>query len=328
MISNPYDSGCICFRSCSEWEDYTIQEKDTLYNISVRFGVPIRMLMACNRLLNPYNLRVGQVIKVPAVRSEFPGCMGENEESYIIQLRDTLYNIAEKQNTTVERIIEMNPWIDPYNLKPGSRICVPKKPEASTLPASAPGSVSESAEVRVPVQWSSSSGSETSSSYEENRAGENLYSAGNNRDEENTVPADSIPVNAETPHMEKPEETMRQDQTHNVTVYQCDGRFYTVKSDDTLESILDSFDYTYAALAFANPNVDLFSLTQGTKICIPMHDMFRSCNSGTTYIVRSGDSLSSLSERFGVTQSELMSANPFMRSRDFTTAGNRVCIPE
>lgn len=299
MISNPYDSGCVCFQNCSEWEDYTIQEKDTLYNISVRFGVPIRMLMACNRLINPYNLQVGQIIKIPASRTEFPGCTGENEESYIIQLRDTLFSIAEKQNTSVEKIIEMNPWVDPYNLKPGSRICVPKKQAASPHPSlrEEPADMVQDAPEAAP-------------------SGDYLK------------PGGDAAVSEETGRAEIMAESTAPEQSPDVTVPNCGGRYYIVKSGDTLESILDSFDYTYAALAFANPDVDLFNLTQSTKICIPMYDMFKSCNSGTIYVVRSGDSLSSLSERFAVSRSALMAANPFMRAADFSTAGSRVCIPE
>lgn len=305
MISNPYHSGYICFQNCDNWEDYTIQEKDTLYNISVRFGVPIRMLMTCNRLLNPYNLQVGQVIKVPSARPELLCCKGNDEETYVIQLKDTLYSIAEKQNTSVEAILEKNPGIDPYNLKPGSPICVPKKQEVNT---SNPVKTSPTDSKPVPPSvWNSldldlNSGESPKNidiSSETVIASENI---------------DSVSIELEN----------RNENTNS----ECDGRHYIVKVDDTLESILDDLDYTYASIAFANPNVDLHNIAEGMRICIPLYDMFGSCNSGTTYIVRNGDSLSSLSDRFGVTQAELMSANPFMRSKDFNTAGNRICIPE
>lgn len=282
MISNPYDSGCICFHSCDEWEDYTIQEKDTLYNISVRFGVPVRMLMACNRLLNPYNLHEGQIIKVPVAKSKFPGCMGDDEESYIIQLKDTLYSISEKYNTSVDKIIELNPWLDPYNLKPGIRICVPKI-----------------ADMIIPISEVSYEAADTQPSvFEENK--EPLIS-------ENDKPFDYPSADE---------------------AIECDGNFYIVKPEDSLEGILDSLDYTYASLAIANPNIDLFNLTSGTKLCIPMHDMFRACNSGTIYILRNSDTISSLCQRFGITHNQLLKANPFMRTKDFSVAGKKICIPE
>ncbi|MBE6020789.1 MAG: LysM peptidoglycan-binding domain-containing protein [Clostridiales bacterium] len=283
MISNPYHSGYVCLHNCDNWVDYTIQEKDTLYNISVRFGVPIRMLMTCNRLLNPYNLQIGQVIKVPASKPELLCCQDEDEETYVVQLKDTLYSIAEKHNTSVEAILAKNPGIDPYNLKPGAPICVPKKQENNNM-ITAPETPSVPQPENMPMLTP------------EPRI---------NMNSGNSMPMQEDPAGMN-----------------------CDGKYYTVKSGDTLESILDAFDYTYASMAFANPNVDLYNLSEGMKICVPLYDMFKGCNSGTTYIVRNGDTLSSLSVRFGVTQAELMSANPFMRSRDFTTAGSRICIPE
>ena len=285
MISGPYNSGCICFQNCGDWEDYTIQEKDTLYNISVKFGVPIRMLMTCNRLLNPYNLRVGQIIKVPPNRPELIGCVGENEETYIIQLKDTLYTIAENMDSTVEDIMQRNPGLDPYNLKPGMRICVPKRaamPTAATPEDSVP--TAELPEDPAPMA-------------------------------EIPEPLSSIPTMA----------AERQMESESVA---CDGRTYTVKEGDSLESLLETFDFTYATMAIANPNINLFQLTPGTRLCIPVSDLFAGCNSGTTYIIRNGDTLSSLSDRFDVSQSRMMSANPFMRTTDFSVAGNRVCIPD
>ena len=301
MISNPYHSGYVCFQNCDSWEDYTIQEKDTLYNISVRFGVPIRMLMTCNRLLNPYNLQVGQVIKVPSSKPELLCCRGEDEETYVIQLKDTLYTIAEKQNTSVEAILAKNPGIDPYNLKPGSPICVPKR-QANNNMMSDPERPSEPlADTMPPTSWNEPDPNmQTQEPRINMNSGLNSSMQGSNK----------------------------MQMLNSADNMNCDGRYYTVKSGDTLESILNAFDYTYASMAFANPNVDLYNLSEGMKICVPLYDMFKGCNSGTTYIVKNGDTLSSLSSRFGVTQAELMSANPFMRSRDFTTAGSRICIPE
>ncbi|MDK2820282.1 MAG: hypothetical protein PWP31_247 [Clostridia bacterium] len=38
---------------------------------------------------------------------------------------DTLYTIAQATGTTVERLIELNPHIDPNNLQVGQNICLP-----------------------------------------------------------------------------------------------------------------------------------------------------------------------------------------------------------
>ncbi|MGI9953380.1 LysM domain-containing protein [Moorellaceae bacterium AZ2] len=38
---------------------------------------------------------------------------------------DTLFRIAQAVGTTVERLMELNPGIDPYNLQVGQYICLP-----------------------------------------------------------------------------------------------------------------------------------------------------------------------------------------------------------
>ncbi len=295
MISNPYNSNSICFQSCNSWEDYTIKEKDTLYNISVRFGVPVRMLMACNHLVNPYNLQLGQVIKVPSARPEASGCDPESEISYVVQLRDTLYSIAEQNDSTVEDIIRRNPGLDPYNLKPGTRLCVPKEKK-----------LSENSSNNMSNLPQSTNNSESMNSSE----------SMNNSASTNMGGVISAPIIEENTN------------SSSASNAQCPGNTYIVKSGDSLEMLLNAFDVTYATMAFFNPTTDLYNLTEGTVLCVPVNDMFRTCNSGTTYVIRNGDSLETLSNRFNVSQTEIVAANPFMRPSDFSAAGAKICIPE
>ena len=46
-------------------------------------------------------------------------------ESYVIESGDTLETIAAERDTTVERLLELNPGIDPVSLRVGQRIRVP-----------------------------------------------------------------------------------------------------------------------------------------------------------------------------------------------------------
>jgi LysM repeat protein len=49
---------------------------------------------------------------------------GTTRRRYRVQRGDTLESIAAKFDTTVERLIELNPDIDPLALRPGQRIRV------------------------------------------------------------------------------------------------------------------------------------------------------------------------------------------------------------
>ena len=106
------------YRQCSaNHYPYTIQPGDTLYNISQRLEVSLERILAANPRINPYYLRVGQIICIPA-------CL-PNYTPRIIRPGDTLYKIAREYNVSVESILDANPGVDPNYLRVGQRLCIP-----------------------------------------------------------------------------------------------------------------------------------------------------------------------------------------------------------
>ena len=55
-----------------------------------------------------------------------PPCPGG--QIYIIKAGDTIYQLAQRYDLTVDEILEANPEIDPNALVIGQRICIPKTP--------------------------------------------------------------------------------------------------------------------------------------------------------------------------------------------------------
>lgn len=55
------------------------------------------------------------------------GCSGP---VHVIEKGDTLYSIAQKYHTRVRILLDLNPFVDIYNLQPGDEICLP----AETMP--------------------------------------------------------------------------------------------------------------------------------------------------------------------------------------------------
>lgn len=96
---------------------YIIQPGDTLYNISLRLEVSLASILEANPGIDPYRLRIGQIICIPACPPF--------HTAYIIQAGDTLNRIAQIYNVSVDSILEANPGIDPYYLRIGQRICIP-----------------------------------------------------------------------------------------------------------------------------------------------------------------------------------------------------------
>lgn len=44
---------------------------------------------------------------------------------YAVKTGDTLYSIAQRHHCRVRTLLDLNPFVDIYNLQPGEEICVP-----------------------------------------------------------------------------------------------------------------------------------------------------------------------------------------------------------
>jgi len=44
---------------------------------------------------------------------------------HVIEPGDTLYGIAQRYHTRVRILLDLNPFVDIYNLQPGDEICIP-----------------------------------------------------------------------------------------------------------------------------------------------------------------------------------------------------------
>jgi len=84
---------------------YTVQSGDSLYSISNKFGTTVDELKSLNNLTSNI-LNIGQVLKIPTATDE------PKQEPTVIQYQvvsgDSLYKIANKYNTTVDAIKNLN----------------------------------------------------------------------------------------------------------------------------------------------------------------------------------------------------------------------------
>lgn len=104
---------------------YTIRAGDTLFSLAQRFNVTVDAVLRANPGIDPNNLRIGQEICIPAATLEVESRMECPGTIYTIRQGDSLYQLAIRYNTTVDRIMRFNPGIDPNNLQIGQRICIP-----------------------------------------------------------------------------------------------------------------------------------------------------------------------------------------------------------
>lgn len=83
-------------------DTYTVKKGDTLYSISKKQNIPIDTIIKLNNLTSS-NLEIGQQLKLKSDSNN-----SSNKNQYIVKRGDTLYSIALKNNTTVDKLRELN----------------------------------------------------------------------------------------------------------------------------------------------------------------------------------------------------------------------------
>lgn len=92
---------------------YVVRKGDTVYAISRRFDVPVRQIIAHNRLKPPYALSIGQRLSVPAPRQ------------HTVARKETVYGISRLYRVPVRSVIDRNGLAPPYALKIGQTLTIP-----------------------------------------------------------------------------------------------------------------------------------------------------------------------------------------------------------
>ena len=93
-------------------QTYTVQPGDTLFSIAKAYQIPLEVLIRANRLSNPNEHFVNQVLRIP----------DRSPLWYVVRYGDTLYNLAKRFFTTVDALLEQNELADPDVITPGQRI--------------------------------------------------------------------------------------------------------------------------------------------------------------------------------------------------------------
>lgn len=107
----------------------------------------------------------------------------------------------------------------------------------------------------------------------------------------------------------------------------CPGRRYTIKAGDTLGNIAVRFNTTVNEILRLNPGIDPRSLRVAQIICIPVITPPSRCPEGyTPYIIKQGDTLYTILQKFGAVIDDIISANQGINP-DRLVIGDRICIP-
>ena len=101
---------------------------------------------------------------------------------------------------------------------------------------------------------------------------------------------------------------------------------HLVVQGDSLSSIAEDFDVSVQTLMSYNGITDPNLIQAGDIILVPKEATLASVDSQTTDVVQQGDTLFSISQRFGVTVDAIMQANG-LTDRDTVRVGQLLIIP-
>lgn len=113
--SNNTDSGDNVQNDNSSVINYVVKKGDTLSGIAQKYNTTYQKLASYNNISNPNKIYAGQIIKI-STNIEI------NPSTYVVKKGDTLSSIANKYNTTWQKIYEKNKSIignNPNKIYPG-----------------------------------------------------------------------------------------------------------------------------------------------------------------------------------------------------------------
>lgn len=239
---------------------YTVQKGDSLYSIANRLGTTVTELKKENGLTSN-TLQIGQVLRIPAKQ------IYEGETNiYTVKSGDTLYKIAQNNNTTVDEIKSLNN-LTSNTLQIGQTLKLPS-----------PLTPEDTYTVK---------------------SGDSLYKIATKY---NTTVDELKRINNLTTNILSIGQVLKLPTTTSAPT-KTDTVNYTVKSGDSLYKIAVQYNTTVDAIKSQN-NLATNTLQIGQVLQIPLTNQ-----TGTTYTVKSGDSLYSIAKKYNTTVARLKELN-------------------
>ncbi|WP_102408487.1 LysM peptidoglycan-binding domain-containing protein [Parabacteroides bouchesdurhonensis] len=115
---------------------HTIQPKETLYSLSLKYTIPAESIIQANPGLSTSTFTIGKTIRIPATRIEtLPTTEKKSvtkEIEYTIQKKETMYRICRKFNISSNELIKHNPALR-NGVKAGMTIKIPVQAEETVV---------------------------------------------------------------------------------------------------------------------------------------------------------------------------------------------------
>lgn len=99
---------------------YVVKSGDNLSTIASNYGMSTTELAKLNGIKKPYNIRIGQTIKIKENNAK----SSNSVSTYVVKSGDNLTKIAKNNDMTLQELIELNEIKSPYIIKPGQKLKV------------------------------------------------------------------------------------------------------------------------------------------------------------------------------------------------------------
>jgi len=245
---------------------YTVKKGDSLYQIALKYGTTVDKIKKLNNLTTDF-LKNGQILQIPEKEEE-------NETTplniYIVQKGDSLYQIALKYGTTVDKIKKLNNLTTDF-LKNGQILQIPEKEEEN-----------ETTPLNIYIVQKGDSLYQIAKKY--NTTVDELKKI-------NNLTSNTLSIGQKI--------ILPTKSSQDTTEYE----YYIVQKGDSLYQIGLKYNITTGELKKIN-NLSSNLLNIGQKLKVP-----RMKESYTTYIVQKGDSLYQIAKKYNTTVNELKTLN-------------------
>jgi len=321
--------------ACPTGSYYIVQQGDTYTSIAARLGTTAARLQSLNPNIPARNIPIGYRLCVPS------GLGSPCPATYIVQRGDTYTSIAAKLGTTVAEITALNPGVNPNRLPVGYVLCVPEAENTcpatyivqrgdtyTSIAAKLGTTVAEIAALnpgvnpnRLPVGYVlcvPEAEATCPTTYIVQRG--DTYTSIARRF--GTTAAEIAALN---PGVD-PNRLPIGYALFIPIAGSCDEcpDTYIVRRGDTYASIARRLGTTAAVLQALNPTIPANRIPIGYALCVPAGS---STGCRNTYIVRRGDTYTSIARRLGTTAAVLQALNPTIPANRIPI-GYALCVPE
>jgi len=109
------------------WSAWKIQEGETLYFLSRKYGIPVELIEKFNPEIEYSDLQINQVVKIPKQTqiSESDAFITDDYFYHYVQKDETLYSLSVYYGVSIEEIKELNPELKWGELKYDEYIKIP-----------------------------------------------------------------------------------------------------------------------------------------------------------------------------------------------------------